>query len=162
VGPARLASHLDPQVAFPGRCGLGRNREGLAPIDLRRRVPVTVVHRHRDVRRATMNISRRKALMSALFGAGYVGLRALATAIPAGFLLRGRRAFAEGAATCANPAKAQFVILSTSGAGDPINANAPGTYEDPNIAHPADPTMAPTNFMLGGVAAKAAMPWSTL
>ena len=44
-----------------------------------------------------MNISRRKALMSALFGAGYVGLRALATGIPAGILLKGRRAFADGA-----------------------------------------------------------------
>src|SRR5262249_4109062 len=30
------------------------------------------------------------------------------------------------------------------------------------ITHSADPTMAPTNLMLGGVAAKAAMPWSTL
>ena len=42
-----------------------------------------------------MNISRRKALMSALFGAGYVGLRALATGIPASVLLKGHRAFAD-------------------------------------------------------------------
>ena len=108
-----------------------------------------------------MNISRRKALMSALFGAGYVGLRALATGIPAGILLRGRRAFADGA-TCAEPSKAQFIILNTSGNGDPINANVPGTYEDPNITHSADPTMAPTQFTLGGVATRAALPWSTL
>jgi hypothetical protein len=109
-----------------------------------------------------MNISRRKALMSALFGAGYVGLRALATGIPAGILLKGRRAFADGAATCANPSKAQFVILNTSGNGDPINANVPGTYEDPNITHSADPLMAPTQMMLGGVAATAAAPWAAL
>jgi hypothetical protein len=109
-----------------------------------------------------MNISRRKALMSALFGAGYVGLRALATGIPAGILLKGRRAFADGAAACGNPAKAQFVILNTSGNGDPINANVPGTYDDPNITHSADPMMAPTQLMLGGVAAKAAAPWATL
>ena len=32
-------------------------------------------------------------------------------------------------------AKAQYVIFSTSGAGDPINANVPGTYADPNIIH---------------------------
>jgi len=108
-----------------------------------------------------MNISRRKALMSALFGAGYVGLRALATGIPAGILLKGRRAFADGAA-CADASKAQFIILNTSGNGDPINANVPGTYEDPNITHSADPTMAPTQLMLGGVAARAALPWSTL
>src|SRR5262245_13265302 len=108
-----------------------------------------------------MNISRRKALMSALFGAGYVGLRALATGIPAGILMKGRRAFAEGA-SCVNPSKAQFIVLNTSGNGDPINANVPGTYEDPNITHSADPTMAPTQLMLGGVAARAALPWSTL
>jgi hypothetical protein len=108
-----------------------------------------------------MHISRRKALMSALFGAGYVGLRALATGIPAGILMKGRRAFADGEA-CANPAKAQFIILNTSAAGDPINANVPGTYDDPNIAHSADPAMAPTQLMLGGVAARAALPWSTL
>lgn len=109
-----------------------------------------------------MKISRRNALMSALFGAGYVGLRALATGIPAGVLLRGPRAFAQGAPTCADPAKSQFVILNTSAAGDPINANVPGMYENPGIFHSADPAMAPTTLMLGGAAATAAMPWSTL
>jgi hypothetical protein len=108
-----------------------------------------------------MNISRRKALMSALFGAGYVGLRALATGIPAGILLKGRRAFADGA-TCANPSKAQFIIMNTSGNGDPINANVPGTYDDPNITHSADPLMAPTQLTLGGLATKAAAPWAAL
>jgi hypothetical protein len=108
-----------------------------------------------------MNISRRKALMSALFGAGYVGLRALATGIPAGILMRGRRAFADGA-TCPNPAKAQFIIMNTSGNGDPINANVPGTYDDPNITHSADPLMAPTQLTLGGLATKAAAPWAAL
>ena len=108
-----------------------------------------------------MNISRRKALMSALFGAGYVGLRALATGIPAGILMRGRRAFADGA-TCANPSKAQFIIMNTSGNGDPINANVPGTYDDPNITHSADPLMAPTQLSLGGLATKAAAPWAAL
>lgn len=108
-----------------------------------------------------MMISRRKALMSALFGTGYVGLRALATGIPAGVLLKGRRAFAE-AASCADPSKAQFVILNTSGAGDPINANVPGTYGDPLITHSADPTMAPTTLTIGGATATAALPWSTL
>ncbi|HSS01743.1 MAG TPA: hypothetical protein VLM79_32020, partial [Kofleriaceae bacterium] len=108
-----------------------------------------------------MNISRRKALMSALFGAGYVGLRALATGIPAGILLKGRRAFADGA-TCANPGKAQFIIMNTSGNGDPINANVPGTYDDPNITHSADPLMAPTQLTLGGLATKAAAPWAAL
>ena len=109
-----------------------------------------------------MNISRRKALMSALFGAGYVGLRALATGIPAGVLLRGRRAFADGAASCLDRSKAQFIILQTSGQGDPINANVPGTYDDARIAHSADPAMAPTRMTLGGKPTTAALPWTQL
>jgi hypothetical protein len=100
--------------------------------------------------------------MSALFGAGYVGLRALATGIPAAALLHGRRASADGAASCLDKSKAQFVILNTSGNGDPINANVPGTYEDSKIAHSADPAMAATQLRLGGVATTAALPWSTL
>jgi hypothetical protein len=109
-----------------------------------------------------MNTSRRKILMSTLFGAGYVGLRALATGIPAAVLLNGRRALADGAVACLDKSKAQFVILNTSGSGDPINANVPGTYEDPLITHSADPTMAATQLKLGSKVTKAALPWSTL
>jgi hypothetical protein len=109
-----------------------------------------------------MMISRRKALMSALFGAGYVGLRALATGIPAAALLRGKDALADDAATCIDKSKAQYFIFSTSGLGDPINANAPGTYADANIVHSADPLMAPTAITVGGKSVTAAKPWSTL
>ena len=109
-----------------------------------------------------MNISRRKALMSTLFGAGYVGLRALATGLPAAVLMKGQRALADTAATCGNKSKAQFIILNTSGNGDPINANVPGTYDDPLIVHSQDPTMAATRLTLAGRATKAALPWSTL
>src|SRR5215813_805882 len=109
-----------------------------------------------------MNITRRKALMSALFGAGYVGLRALATGIPASILLKGRRAFADGAPACVDKSKAQFVVLATSGSGDPINANVPGTYEDPSITHSADPTMKPTAMTLAGKSVTAALPWTQL
>ncbi|HEX7841915.1 MAG TPA: hypothetical protein VF469_30805 [Kofleriaceae bacterium] len=109
-----------------------------------------------------MNITRRKALMSALFGAGYVGLRALATGIPASVLLKGRRAFADGTAACVDRSKAQFFILQTSGSGDPINANVPGTYEDTQITHSADPTMAPTRMTMSGKQVTAALPWTQL
>src|SRR5256885_1219106 len=98
-----------------------------------------------------MLITRRDMLLSTLFGTGYVGLRSLATGLPASFLLGPRRALAQGMpAACAASDKAQFVIFNTSGAGDPINANAPGTYDDPNIAHSLDPMMAPAALMLGG------------
>jgi hypothetical protein len=109
-----------------------------------------------------METSRRKLLMSALFGAGYVGLRALATGIPASVLLRGRRAFADGAPACPDRSKAQFIVLATSGSGDPINANVPGTYEDTGITHSADAAMKPTTMTLGGKAVTAALPWTQL
>lgn len=110
-----------------------------------------------------MRFSRREALMSALFGAGYVGLRALATGLPATFLMSPRRALAAvGTSACADPTKAQYVILATSGNGDPINANVPGTYDDKNITHSLDPQMAPTPLTIAGQKLTAAAPWATL
>jgi uncharacterized protein DUF1501 len=106
--------------------------------------------------------SRRQVLMSTLFGAGYVGLRALATGLPVSLLLDPRRALANAPATCGSAAKAQFIILSTSGNGDPINASVPGTYSDPKIAHSMDPTMAPTSLTIQGQSYTAAAPWATL
>lgn len=109
-----------------------------------------------------MRITRRQTLMSALFGAGYVGLRALATGLPASFLVSPRRALADVGASCAARDKAQYVILATSGSGDPINANVPGTYDDPGIFHSADPSMAKTMLTIGGQKTYAAAPWATL
>ncbi|HEX8112295.1 MAG TPA: hypothetical protein VF516_31395 [Kofleriaceae bacterium] len=109
-----------------------------------------------------METSRRKVLMSTLFGAGYIGLRALATGIPASVLLQGRRAFADGAPACTDKSKAQFIVLATSGSGDPINANVPGTFEDTRITHSADPTMKPASMTLGGKTVTAALPWTQL
>jgi hypothetical protein len=108
-------------------------------------------------------ISRRHALLSTLFGTGYVGLRALATGLPAAFLLDPGRALADAPApACASKDKAQFIILNTSGNGDPINCSVPGTYEDTNIVHSVDPAMAPTSITLAGEKHTAATPWATL
>jgi len=109
-------------------------------------------------------ITRRQAITRTLFGTGYVGLRALATGLPASFLLNPRRALADTAmpTVCSAPDKAQFIILNTSGAGDPINANVPGTYDDPAITHSADPTLAATPLTLRGQATTAAAPWAAL
>lgn len=110
-----------------------------------------------------MIVSRRDALMSTLFGAGCIGLRALATGLPATLLLDPRKAFAGGTTpSCATQGKAQFVIFNTSGNGDPINANAPGTYADKSIVHSPDPSMAPASMTIGGQSVQAAMPWTTL
>ena len=108
-------------------------------------------------------VNRRQVLMSTLFGAGYVGLRALATGLPASFLLNPRKALADNPSPmCAAPSQAQFILFNTSGNGDPINASVPGTYEDPKIVHSSDPTMAPTSLTLSGAQYTAAAPWATL
>lgn len=112
-----------------------------------------------------MTTSRRTLLASALFGAGYLGLRALATGLPAAALLKGRRALAEPTA-CADTARAQFVIFNTSANGDPLNANVPGTYGSSgglqNIVHAPGAEMTPTELTLAGTRTIAALPWSTL
>jgi hypothetical protein len=110
-----------------------------------------------------MTVSRRDAILSTLFGAGCLGLRALATGLPVSFLLDPRKALAQTAGgACTNQSKAQFIIFSTSGNGDPINASVPGTYADPAIVHSTDPTMAPAQLSLGGQTYTAAKPWTTL
>ena len=106
-----------------------------------------------------MHLSRREAIVSALFGAGSLGLRALATGLPASLLLHPHKSWADA---CANRDAAQYLIWATSGSGDPSNANVPGTYDDPGIAHPLDAAMAPTPMTLSGKTYTAARPWATL
>ena len=65
-------------------------------------------------------------------------------------------------AGCVAAAKAQYVIFCTSGNGDPINANVPGTYDDPQIVHSMDPTMAKVSLTLQGQSYTAAAPWGSL
>ena len=108
-------------------------------------------------------ITRRQVITRTLFGTGYVGLRALATGLPVSFLLNPRRALAANLAPgCSAPDKAQYIILNTSGQGDPINASVPGTYDDPAITHSADPALAATSLILRGRATMAAAPWAAL
>lgn len=105
-------------------------------------------------------ISRRDMVLRLLFGPSMLGLRSLATGIPLSILANPRKAFADGPPACAN--SAQYVVMSTSGSGDPLNANVPGMYDDANIAHPVSSTMAPTSMTLSGTTTKAALPWTQL
>jgi len=112
-----------------------------------------------------MMLTRRETLLSSLLGSGMLGLRALASGLPVSLLMNPRRALAAAdAAACAGAAatKAQYFIFNTSGAGDPINASVPGTYDDPNIVHSADPAMAPTPLSIRGQSYTAAAPWASL
>ena len=109
----------------------------------------------------TTNLSRRKLLMETLFGAGLIGLRSLATGIPLSILANPRRALAQTVGCATNPA-AQYILLSSSADGDPLNANVPGMYQIPDIAHPPDVTMAPAQLTLSGRTWTAATPWAQL
>jgi hypothetical protein len=109
-------------------------------------------------------LSRRDAVLRMLFGAGFVGLRSIASGVPAAILLDPRRAMAagEGGAPPAAITNPQFVIYSTSFNGDPVNCNAPGTYDDPHIEHPNDPSMVATPMTFGARSVNGAQIWSTL
>src|SRR5262249_54865739 len=104
----------------------------------------------------------RQALVSTLFGAGSIGLRALATGLPAALLVNPRKALAEGAGACTAPTKAQFFIFSTSANGDPINADAPGPSEDPGIWHNHDPPLAGKPMKIEDQPFTASKPWTEL
>lgn len=114
-------------------------------------------------------VSRRQLIARTLFGSSLLGLRSLASGLPAALLSLAwsRRAGADVAQpaaelSCGDRATAQYLIFSTSIDGDPVNVNAPGTYELPAITHPADPQMAPTRLQLAGQTVLAAKPWSSL
>jgi hypothetical protein len=109
-----------------------------------------------------MNMQRRDALLAGLFGSGYIGLRALATGLPAWFLANPRTANAQ-ALECAINAKEnlQYLIVSTSSQGDPLNCNVPGTYELPEVIHPEQPEMAATPVQLGTKMVTGALPWAS-
>jgi hypothetical protein len=109
-------------------------------------------------------MTRRDGLLTALFGTGYIGLRALATGLPAWFLLNPRSASAQSL-QCAitSTANLQYLILSTSSMGDPLNCNCPGTYDGTTAAasaiHPQQAEVAATSLTLGSQTYQAALPW---
>jgi uncharacterized protein (DUF1501 family) len=89
-----------------------------------------------------------------------LGLLSAATGLPVSFL-RAPLSYAYEVG-CPGVRKPQFLIFATSSAGDPLNCNAPGTYEDPGIAHPSDPSMAAAPLRLGDRDFRAARVWSDL
>src|SRR5262245_38233747 len=112
----------------------------------------------------TTLLTRRNALLTTLFGTGFVGLRALATGLPAWFIANPSKATAQDL-ECAVSAREnlQYLIVSVASAGDPINYNYPGTYEtlgpDPTTAiHPDSTDIAPVQVQLDGRSYGAADP----
>jgi len=86
-------------------------------------------------------------------GAAGLLLRGLASGLPPAWLAR--PAFAQDAEP------PQTLILSVRSAGDPVNANCPGSYV-PGVAHNPAATMAARDLRLGDVATRAAAPWADL
>ena len=96
----------------------------------------------------TGTASRRQLLARTVFGAGAVGLRALASGLPVAVLAKPLEARAQ-AFTCGDKTRAQYLIIAAGSSGDPMNCNVPGTYDFPDIAHSPDPRMAATPLSLG-------------
>jgi Protein of unknown function (DUF1501) len=111
----------------------------------------------------TNELTRRNALLGSLVGGSYLALRALATGLPSWYLANPRKATAQDL-ECAIQArdKLQYLIVSASSMGDPINCNCPGTYEAPEIIHPMQPEVAATPLQLGDKMYQAAKPWATI
>jgi hypothetical protein len=109
--------------------------------------------------------TRRNALLTGLFGTGYVGLRAMATGLPAWFVADPSKATAQDLA-CAIAAREnmQYLVVSVSSMGDPIGCNCPGTYDGEAAAaiHPEDASMAATPVLFGDRTFTAAAPWGLL
>jgi Protein of unknown function (DUF1501) len=108
-------------------------------------------------------INRRDVLRASALGTLVAGLRAAATGLPAWFLANPTKASAaDMACTIANLDKLQFLVASTSSAGDPMSCNVPGTYEAAGIIHPTQAEFAATPFNFGTTSVKGAQIWSTL
>jgi hypothetical protein len=102
-----------------------------------------------------LHTSRRKLLASGLFGAGLVGLRSLVTGLPKAWLL------GERMAQAADPVPPQFLIFATSSQGDPLNANAPGSFVAGAENSPL-PQLAVASIGFGGSSHQAAQCWGEL
>jgi hypothetical protein len=97
-----------------------------------------------------------------LFGSSALALRAAVTGLPASFLLDPLRV-AEAEPTAVDAAKAQFLVIALSDAGEPINCNGPGSYAAPDtMHHPLDPALQAAPLQLGPHTETAAQCWSTL
>ena len=106
--------------------------------------------RRKTVRRR--GIGRRAFIVGGLAGSGLL-LRSLATGLPPSFLVNPARAQVPDALP-------QTLVLATSAAGDPVNANCPGSYVA-GAQHP-DAFAMPVPMTLGGQPTEAAAPWAEL
>ena len=121
-------------------------------------------HKYDNDLERPLSPTRREALKRMVFGAGGVGLTALATGLPPAFILNPRAALAQ--------TNSEYVptglIVATSGNGDSMNVNTPGSYEDPATIHPTTngttpvAGFEPTDIKLGTVTRTGAKIWNNV
>ncbi len=99
--------------------------------------------------------SRRHVLTGGAMGLGGLLLRSLAIGLPPAWLSRPLSAFGQEEQL----PDLQTLILSTSSAGDPINANCPGSYGE---GFENNELLTPVDFILGNTPTRAAEPWLQL
>ena len=99
----------------------------------------------------TSRLNRRKFVACLFAAGGGLGLRSMLLGLPRPFLLN--RAMAA-------PGAENFLLFSSARSGDPINANAPGSYVT-GVDHATEFT-SPVTFMLGDQAVSGAAPWANL
>jgi hypothetical protein len=155
-----LRRRADPYFALHVGRPERRERVGRAQVHVHGRVSGPLFHLDRFVRFEM--ITRRQALMSTLLGAGGIGLRALATGLPASRPAQPTPRAGQPAPSRMRRDPGAVHHPQYVGNGDPINASVPGTYNDPKIAHSLDPTMVPTPLTIQGQMYTAAAPWATL
>lgn len=114
-----------------------------------------------------MHPDRRSFLKAIAIGAGGLGLRGLVAGIPASLLAAAHRAAAADACDATALAatdRPQRLVLITSAAGDPLNANVPGCYVD-GVYHPLAAGFRPDDhgtLSLGNTSYACAEPWAKL
>ena len=93
-----------------------------------------------------------KLITSTLFGAGYVGLRALATGLPGVVLarIRGARSPTMQRRACGDAAKAQFIILTPRARAIRSTPTCPGPTTIRASRTAPIPRWPPTPLTLGG------------
>ena len=84
----------------------------------------------------------------------WLGLKSLATGLPKSWFLGERIAYADSPTP-------QYLILATSSNGDPLNANAPGSYV-PGAQNSPIPDLAAANVTFGDASYQAAKCWGSL
>ena len=114
-------------------------------------------------------LTRRDWLASCLFSGGLLGLRSIASGLPVAAIANPQKWLAsisdEAAAAqirAASTSTPQFLVLSASDSGEPLNCNVPGMYLGQGFLHPTAASMAQTTFALGSQNAVAAKCWTSL